>query len=192
MTAPTLQTARLSLRQWRREDLLPYAALNADPLVMEHYPRALSREESDASAARIAAGLAANPFGLWAVEIIGACPFIGDIGLAEAGFSAPFTPCVEIGWRLAREHWGRGYATEAATAVCDYAFGPLGLNRLVSFTTPANWRSRRVMEALGMRRDESEDFDHPDLAPGHALRRHVLYRTTAAEWTKRRSEAQLA
>ena len=187
MTAPTLQTARLSLRQWRREDLLPYAALNADPLVMEHYPQVLSREESDASAARISAALSAERFGLWAVEIPGVCPFIGYVGLAEPRFAAPFTPCVEIGWRLAREHWGCGYATEAAAAVCDYGFGSLGLRQLVSFTTPANWRSRRVMENLGMRRDAREDFDHPHLAPGHPLRRHVLYRLSAAEWTRMRS-----
>jgi RimJ/RimL family protein N-acetyltransferase len=115
MTTPTLRTARLSLRQWRGEDLAPYAALNADPRVMEHYPQTLSREESDASAARISAALSAERFGLWAVEIPGVCPFIGYVGLAEPRFAAPFTPCVEIGWRLAREHWGRGYAAEAAT-----------------------------------------------------------------------------
>jgi|SRR5215469_7861790 len=187
MTAPTLQTARLMLRPWRPEDRLPYAALNADPLVMEHYPQVLSREESDASAARIEAALDAQRFGLWAVEIPDVCPFVGYVGLAEPRFVARFTPCVEIGWRLAREHWGRGYATEAATAVCDYAFGPLGLGQLVSFTAPANWRSRRVMETLGMRRDEQDDFDHPDLAPGHPLRRHVLYRMTATDWTAMRS-----
>ena len=187
MTAPDLQTRRLSLRHWRQQDWPAYAALNADPLVMEHYPEVLSREHSDASAARIAAGLSADRFGLWAVEVLGVCGFIGYVGLAEPGFAAPFTPCVEIGWRLAREHWGRGYATEAAAAVCDYGFGPLGLSRLVSFTVPANWRSRRVMETLGMRRDEREDFDHPHLAPGHPLRRHVLYRLTAADWAATRA-----
>src|SRR5665213_3603931 len=168
MTAPTLKTARLLLRQWRPEDGPLYAALNADPRVMEHYPEVLTREESEASAARISAALHGKPFGLWAVEVRGVCPFIGYVGLAEPGFAAPFTPCVEIGWRLARAHWGRGYASEAATAVCDYGFGPLGLEQLVSFTVPVSWRSRRVMETLGMRRDESEDFDHPGLAPGHA------------------------
>jgi len=183
MTAPTLKTARLSLRQWRPEDLAPYAALNADPLVMEHYPRVLTREESDASAARIAGTLGEQRFGLWAVEVVGRHSFIGYVGLAEPRFTAPFTPCVEIGWRLAHEHWGRGYAIEAATAVCDYAFGPLGLDELVSFTTPGDWRSSRVMETLGMRRDPTEDFDHPGLALGHPLRPHVLYRMTASSWT---------
>jgi len=192
MTAPVLQTERLSLRQWRPEDRLPYAALNADPLVMEYYPRVLSREESDASAARIQAALGEQRFGLWAVEVSDACPFIGYVGLAEAGFAAHFTPCVEIGWRLAREHWGRGYATEAATAVCRYAFESLGLEQLVSFTVPANWRSRRVMETLGMRRDEKDDFDHPHLAPGHALGRPVLDPMAAADWTTRGSRAPAA
>jgi RimJ/RimL family protein N-acetyltransferase len=172
----TLTTARLRLRPWRAEDLPPYAALNADPRVREHFPKMLSAEESDREAAGIAAHFDRHGFGLWAVEVIGAADFVGFVGLAVPGFEAHFTPCVEIGWRLAFEHWGHGYATEAARAALDCGFQRLGLEEIVSFTVPANWRSRRVMEHLGMRRSAADDFDHPRLPPGHPLRRHVLYR----------------
>lgn len=185
MSAPILQTPRLVLRQWRDDDLDAYAALNANPEVMEHYPSVLSRADSEVSARRIREGLAMRPFGLWAVEAPGAAPFVGYVGLAEPGFAAHFTPCIEIGWRLARDHWGKGYAIEAASAVCEYAFGPLGLTELVSFTVPANWRSRRVMESLGMRRTEAEDFQHPSLPAGHRLQLHVLYRMQRVEGSER-------
>jgi RimJ/RimL family protein N-acetyltransferase len=148
-----IRTERLLLRQWRDDDLAPYAALNADPRVMEHFPALLTREQSDASAARIRAHLAAHGFGLWAVEPVGVAPFIGFTGLARPAFEAPFTPCVEIGWRLAAAYWGRGYATEAAAAALRDGFERLGLAEIVAFTVPANRRSRRVMERLGMRHD---------------------------------------
>lgn len=172
----TLSTARLRLRPWRPEDLLPYAAMNADPRVREHFPKVLTAAESDHEAARIAAHFHEHGFGFWAVEVIGVADFIGFVGLAHPRFEAHFTPCVEIGWRLACEHWGRGYATEGAHAALDYAFRGLGLEEIVAFTVPANWRSRRVMEHLGMRRSGVDDFDHPRLPAGHPLRRHVLYR----------------
>ena len=149
---------------------------------MEHFPATLGREESDALAARIREHLAVRGFGLWAVEVPGRVPFIGFVGLAVPRFEAPFTPCVEIGWRLAAEHWGRGYATEAATAVLAHAFGPLGLAEVVSFTVPANRRSRRVMERLGMTRSPADDFEHPGLPDGHPLRPHVLYRLSQSAW----------
>jgi ribosomal-protein-alanine N-acetyltransferase len=174
-----LRTERLILRPWRDEDLPPFAALNADPRVREHFPACLTRAESDASAEKIRAAFDVNGYGLWAVEVPGGPPFIGFIGLAEPSFTAPFTPCVEIGWRLAQVAWGNGYATEGARAALSFAFGPLGLAELVSMTTPGNTRSRRVMEKLGMRRDEADDFDHPNLPPGSPLRRHVLYRLRA-------------
>jgi len=176
MPAPTLRTPRLLLRGWRDQDLGPFAALNADPAVMEHFPATLGRAESDALAARIAAQFDARGFGLWAVEAPGVAPFLGFVGLAVPRFTAPFTPCVEIGWRLAREFWGRGFALEAAQAALDFAWGPADLTAVVSFTAPANRRSIALMERLGMRRDPAEDFDHPLLAEGHRLRRHVLYR----------------
>ncbi|HEY4395063.1 MAG TPA: GNAT family N-acetyltransferase [Polyangia bacterium] len=176
-----LQTERLILRPWRDKDLAPFAALNADPRVREHFPSCLTRAQSDASAQKIRAAFDARGYGLWAVEVSGGAPFIGFIGLAEPSFTAPFTPCVEIGWRLAHATWGLGYATEGAHGVLACAFERLGLTELVSMTTPANARSRRVMEKLGMQRDPAEDFDHPNLPPRSPLRRHVLYRIGAPE-----------
>jgi RimJ/RimL family protein N-acetyltransferase len=174
-----LQTARLILRPWRDEDLAPFAALNADPHVREHFPSCLTRTESDASAQKIRAAFDARGYGLWAVEVAGGPPFIGFIGLAEPSFTAAFTPCVEIGWRLAHAAWGRGYATEGARGALACAFERLGLGELVSMTTPGNLRSRHVMEKLGMRRDPADDFDHPNLPPRSPLRRHILYRLRA-------------
>lgn len=182
MVSSILVTARLLLREWRGADFEPFAALNADPCVMEFFPRTLSRAESDAFAERAKARLSERGFGLWAVEAPDVAPFIGYVGLAETSFSAHFTPCVEIGWRLAREYWGRGYATEAAAAVLDHAFGRLGLPEIVSFTAQANRRSRNVMQRLGMRHCPSENFDHPALPQGHELRGHVLYRLRSAQW----------
>lgn len=175
-TASALDTERLRLRPWRAEDLEPFAALNADPRVMEHLPKPLDRAESDALAARIRDHFDRHGFGLWAVEVPGEVAFAGFVGLLVPRFDAHFTPCVEIGWRLAHAQWGRGFATEAARAALGFAFGPLGLGEVVSFTVPANHRSRRVMERIGMTRSPADDFDHPLLPEGHPLRRHVLYR----------------
>lgn len=171
-----LRTERLLLRRWRAEDRAPFAALNADARVMEFFPATLSRAESDALAERIEAHFAERGFGLWALEVPGAVPFAGFVGLSVPRFAAHFTPCVEVGWRLAAEHWGRGYAPEAARAALAHGFGALELREIVSFTAPANANSRRVMAKLGMRRDPADDFDHPSLPAGHPLRRHVLYR----------------
>jgi RimJ/RimL family protein N-acetyltransferase len=177
-----LSGARILLRPWRSSDLAAFATINADPVVMEYLPAPLTRAESDAMADRIERHVEAHGFGLWALEVPGEVPFAGYVGLSVPRFEASFTPCVEIGWRLAREHWGRGYATEAARVALGAAFGPLGLNEVVSFTVPHNLRSRRVMERIGMRHDPTEHFDHPLLPEGHRLRRHVLYRLTRQEW----------
>ncbi len=179
MSGPVLRTERLVLRPWRDADLAPFAALNADPEVMRHFPTTLSRAESDALAGRIREGFAAQGFGLWAVEAPGVTPFAGFVGLSVPRFDAPFMPCVEIGWRLATACWGKGYASEGARAALAFGFGPLKLPEIVSFTVVANLPSRRVMERLGMRHDPSGDFDHPSLPEGHRLRRHVLYRLAA-------------
>ena len=177
MRPPTeLRTARLILRPWRQTDREPFAALNADARVMQYFPAPLSRAESDAGAARIAAHFEANGFGFWAAEVLGGTPFIGFIGLSVPAFAAHFTPCTEIGWRLAHHAWGLGYATEGARAVVRFAFETLGREEIVAMTAPANQRSRRVMEKLGMRRDPADDFDHPRIPEGHPLRRSVLYR----------------
>lgn len=177
MTTPRdLRTDRLWLRRWLPGDLAPFAALNADARVMEYFPAVLSREETDTLASRIEAHFEQHGFGLWAVEIPDVTSFAGFIGLSVPRFEAPFTPCVEIGWRLAPEYWGRGYATDGARAVLDFAFNALGLDEVVSFTAPGNLRSRRVMEKIGMVHNPADDFDHPALPGGHRLRRHVLYR----------------
>jgi RimJ/RimL family protein N-acetyltransferase len=171
-----LRTERLLLRAWRPSDLEAFAELNADPEVMEHFPAPLDRAESDAAARRIDAHFAVHGFGLWAVEAPGIAEFAGFVGLAVPSFEAAFTPCVEVGWRLARRHWGRGYATEGARAALAFGFERRGLEEIVSFTAAPNLRSRRVMERLGMSRSAADDFDHPRLPEGHPLRRHVLYR----------------
>jgi RimJ/RimL family protein N-acetyltransferase len=176
-----LRTRRLVLRQWRDEDLEPFAALNADPEVMRHFPALMSREESDALAEQQRDRIAEREWGLWAVEVVDGPPFVGFVGLAEPRFEAHFTPAVEVGWRLAREHWGSGYATEAARAAVAYGFDDLGLDEIVSFTTVANDRSRRVMERLGMTHDPADDFEHPLLAKDDPIRPHVLYRLRRSE-----------
>lgn len=172
-----LTTARLRLRPWRESDLAPFAAMNADPLVMEHFAAPLTREESDAYARRMMAAIEGRGWGNWALEEIGGEPFVGFAGLSAPSFEAHFTPCTEIGWRLARSAWGRGYATQAARAALAFGFGELGLAEIVSFTALANARSIAVMERLGMRRDG--EFDHPRLPAGHRLQRHVLYRLSS-------------
>jgi RimJ/RimL family protein N-acetyltransferase len=171
-----LRTPRLILRRWRPSDRAPFAAMNADPAVMAHFPSTLTTAESDALADAIESAHAARGFGLWALEMPGVVPFAGFVGLSVPSFTAPFTPCVEIGWRLAPAQWGRGYATEAARAVLVHAWDGVGLDQVVSFTTAGNTRSRAVMERIGMGYDPADDFDHPRLAAGHPLRRHVLYR----------------
>ena len=178
MSTPVLRTERLILREWRPEDREPFAALNSDPRVMECMPALLPRAQSDALARRSEQHFAKHGFGPWAVEVPDVAPFVGFVGLSVPAFDAHFTPCVEIGWRLAAEHWGHGYATEAALASARFAFDELEMTELVSFTTPQNVRSRAVMRRIGMTHDEADDFDHPRLPPGHRLRRHVLYRLT--------------
>ncbi|HXP88103.1 MAG TPA: GNAT family N-acetyltransferase [Bryobacteraceae bacterium] len=170
--AADLTTPRLRLRRWRPEDREPFAALNADPEVMEHFPSVLSLAESDALVDRIEAHFENHGFGPWVAEHSGV--FIGFVGLAVPRFETSFTPCVEIAWRLARPSWGRGLATEGAHAALAFGFDHLGLDEIVAFTVPGNVRSRRVMEKLGM--SYAQDFEHPLIPEGHPLRRHVLYR----------------
>ncbi len=159
--------------------------MNADPRVAEYLPTPLSRGESEAFVTRVEAHFKKHGFGLWAVEVLENHRLAGYVGLMRPRFEAHFTPCVEVGWRLAVEHWGKGYATEGARAAIAYGFDVIGLREILSWTVPANMRSRRVMEKLGMTRDPADDFDHPLLPEGHPLRRHVLYRiagTTRGEF----------
>ncbi len=169
-----LATGRLLLRQWRKVDLEPFAALNRDSEVMRYFPAVLTRSQSDALAEGARGFIAQRGWGLWAAEHVPTGSFIGFVGLAEPRFDAHFTPAVEVGWRLGREYWGHGYATEAAGAALSFGFGQLGLGEIVSFTAAGNTRSQRVMNRLGMSHDSAEDFDHP--AVDGPLRRQVLFR----------------
>jgi ribosomal-protein-alanine N-acetyltransferase len=153
--------------------------MNADPLVMEHFPERLSRRQSDELIEKIEAGFEAHGYGLWALELRESGEFVGFTGLAKPAFDAHFTPAVEIGWRLAHSAWGEGYATEAARAALAFGFEEAGLAEIVSFTTVANARSRAVMERIGMAHDPADDFDHPGIPVGHPQSRHVLYRVAA-------------
>ena len=173
---PSIETERLLLRRWLDSDFKPFAAMNADPRVMEFFPKALTRQESDALAERIILHFQEHDFGLWAVQIKGGCQFAGFIGLSKPRFEAHFTPCVEIGWRLAVDHWGKGYATEGAKAALEFAFQIAQLSEVVSLTAVVNERSQRVMQRIGMHHSPADDFDHPLLPQGHVLSRHVLYR----------------
>lgn len=179
-----IATGRLRLRQWAESDREPFAAMNGDAEVMRYFPRALSRSESDALAEREDALIAQRGWGLWATEVVDGPPFIGFVGLSNVGFDAHFTPAVEVGWRLARSFWGRGYATEAATAALRFAFDELGLDEVISFTAAINVRSIAVMERLGMTHAARDDFNNPRLATG-PLRAHVLYRADRTVWRGR-------
>ena len=161
--------------------------MNADPEVMRHFPEPLSKSGSNRLLDAMEKGWEEHGYGLWAVERAADGAVLGFTGLSRPSFDAPFMPAVEIGWRLRRDAWGHGYATEAAAAAARFAFETVGLTELASFTVLANQRSRRVMERLGMTHDRKDDFDHPKLLHHHALRRHVLYRLSREAWARRRS-----
>ena len=171
-----LTTDRLTLRRWQRSDREILAEMNADPHVMEFFPEPLGRADSDAQADRIERHIEEHGFGFWALELPGRAPFIGFAGLVTTRFSAHFTPCIEVGWRLGHAYWGQGYATEAAKRALQFGFEELGLKEIVSFTVAANRRSRAVMERIGMKHDKAGDFDHPLVPRDWPFKRHVLYR----------------
>jgi len=177
-----IQTERLRLRQWVVADREPFAAMNANPQVMEFFPSLLSRSESDAFSERIESHIEKTGFGLWAAEIPKVTPFAGFIGLAIPRFEAHFTPCIEIGWRLSPDYWTHGYTTEGARAVLMFAFNELKLDEIISFTAPKNLSSRRVMEKIGMTRNAADDFDYPTISATNPLRRQVLYRINRSDW----------
>jgi RimJ/RimL family protein N-acetyltransferase len=181
VSAPEIETGRLILRQWRDEDAGPLAAMNADPEVLRFFPSVQTRAGSDAMLGRLREKWADDGLCFWALEAKGE-GFAGFTGLNRPGFTAHFTPCVEIGWRLVRSAWGKGYATEAARASLAYGFGTLGFDEIVAFAVAANSRSHAVMERIGMTRDRDGDFEHPDLAAGSPVRRHVLYRLVRGDW----------
>jgi RimJ/RimL family protein N-acetyltransferase len=176
-----LETDRLRLRQWKPADRELFAKLNADLQVMEFFPNVLSQEESDAMADRIQALIEQQGWDLWAVEIKNTQQFIGYVGLHVPTYELPFNPCVEVGWRLAHEHWGQGYAPEAALEALKFGFESLNLSEIVSFTALNNHRSQRVMEKIGMQRSP-ETFQHPGVPIGGKLREHCLYRLSRSNW----------
>ncbi len=176
MTSVAAETKRLILRRWTPEDVEPFALLNADPRVMEFFPATLSRAESETMIKTVEDRIDQHGFGFWAAELRSTRELIGFIGLNVPGYPLPFSPCVEVGWRLAHKHWGNGYAQEGARAAIQLGFDKFGLREIVSFTTLNNIRSRKVMERIGMVQDSSGEFDHPKLEEAHPLRRHVLYR----------------
>jgi RimJ/RimL family protein N-acetyltransferase len=173
-----IETPRLILRPWRDSDLAPFAEQNADPVVMRYLIGPLTREQSDSYVARARQHLAETGFCNWAVEAPGVAPFIGAVGLSRVRFEATFTPAVEVAWRLHRHYWGQGYATEAARAAIEEGFTRCGLTDIVALTTLGNTASQRVMQRLGMTR--TIEFDHPAVAVGRPLRRHILYRLRCA------------
>jgi len=179
MKIPRLETERLILREWIDGDIQPFVDMNCDPDVMRFFPKHLTAEESRQFIAKSNSILLEKQFGLWAVEIKESGEFIGFIGLAIPTFETSFTPCTEIGWRLTKQSWGKGYATEGAKRVLQYAFKNLDLKEVVSFTSELNRPSIKVMERIGMKRSPSEDFNHPRVEKGHRLERHVLYRKRA-------------
>ena len=182
-------TSRLRLRQWRDCDREPFAALNADPEVMRYFPSTLSREASDRSIELWRAEIAERGWSNWAVEVLSSGAFIGFVGLSVPKRALPFMPCVEVGYRLARQHWRKGYATEAARAALEIGFTRLSLQEIVSFTALVNRPSRAVMERLGMI-DSNEDFDHPAVPEASELRRHCLYRLSRDRWRATTPPAQ--
>lgn len=175
-----LETKRLILRRWKESDFEPFARLNADKRVMEYFPQRLSEEQTKNLIDFIETSFDKHDMGLWAVEVKGTGDFVGFVGLWKPTFESKFTPCVEVGWRLLYEHWGNGYAPEAGLASLADGFDRLGLSQIVSFTSIHNKKSIRVMEKLGL--SFQEEFDHPSIADGHILKRHVIYTISKTEW----------
>ena len=177
-----LRTPRLLLRPWREADVDAFAAMFDDPAVMAFLLPAKDRAAIEAIVGRVRAHFEQHGYGWWAAELRETGAFIGFVGLSHIPFEAHFTPAVEVGWRLASAHWGKGYATEGARAALEVAFTQLGLSEIVSITVPANQRSWRVMERIGMTHDPGDDFDHPRVPDGNPMKRHVLYRIDRARW----------
>ncbi len=179
-----ITTSRLILRQWQATDVPVFVAMNQDPEVMRYFPGTLTREQSEGWAENCRALLEQQGWGLWAIELREHGEFIGFTGLHAPSIDLPFNPCVEIGWRLKRSAWGRGFATEAAQAALRVGFDEVGLQEIVSFTSVVNTPSEAVMKRLGMTRDK-DTFEHPSVPPGHLLREHCVYRLSVADWRQR-------
>jgi RimJ/RimL family protein N-acetyltransferase len=186
LTPIELDTARLRLRLWREEDREPFAALNADPLVMAHFPALIPRDRSDATVDACISAFATRGWGNWAVERRDTGEFIGFTGLSIPQRQFHFSPCVEIGWRLAHAHWGQGFATEAARAALAVGFERIGLAEIVSMTAVGNVRSQAVMRRIGLV-DTGEVFEHSGVPVGHPVRPHVLFKLGAPQWQQQQA-----
>lgn len=183
-----LTTERLVLRQWQDSDNAPFARMNADADVMQWFANPLTPEESAMMVQRLSTMINHFGWGVWALEVPGVADFIGFVGLALTVMPVPFSPFIEVGWRLDKAHWGNGYAPEGARASLAYAFDTLKQREVVSMTTVGNLKSRRVMDKIGLHRDEADDFDLPRLPIGHPIRPHVLYRITDSEWREQNTD----
>ncbi len=179
-----IDTDRLILRPWQAEDLPLFIELNQDPRVMEHFFSGKTKEEAVDYYKRIQAHFTEHGFGLNAAVLKSTQECIGFVGLAKIAAPYPMAPCVEIGWRLGYNHWGKGYATEGAKAALTDGFTRLSLAEIVAFTIPLNTRSRRVMEKLGMHHDPKDNFQHPKIPAGHPRCLQLLYRLSKDEWLK--------
>lgn len=184
-----IKTKRLELRHWREEDLEEFAKMNSDPKVMEFFPYVLNQEQTEKAIRTFQGKINDRGWGWCAVSAPGVSDFIGAIGLNITPTDVYPGDVVEVGWRLAHEHWGKGYATEGALACLEYGFEKIGLKEIVSFTTVNNLRSRKVMEKIGLHYNPADEFDHPKIAEGHPLRRHVLYRLDRDEWKEMQGKA---
>ena len=180
-----LETDRLLLRPWKPADIEPFADLNADPEVMEFFPATMTLEETERWVRVVNDRIDARGYGFWAVEEKSSGQFVGLTGISKPNFEEHFTPAIEVGWRLARHHWGKGYATEAAGRSLDFGFGELDLDEIVAFAVPDNTRSRAVMVRLGMTHDPADTFDHPKIEGRR--KRHVLYRMPRNRWERLRA-----
>jgi len=185
-----LQTDRLKLRQWKDSDLIAFAKLNADPEVLKFFPSTLKKNESNDLAYKIKGLIEKRGWGCWAVEEIKTKKFIGFVGLHEPTYDLPFSPCVEVAWRLAKEYWGNGYATEASNICLEFAFNKLNIDKIFSFTSVPNIKSIAVMERIGMV-NINKNFEHPNIPKGHPLSEHVLYQITQNEWQNHKKANQL-
>ncbi len=183
-----LRTPRVLLRQWKDSDAGAWSAMNANPDVRKFFPKLLSADEAASEMSRIRAGIQQRGWGMWAIEIPNIHPFAGFVGLSVPGFEAPWMPAVEVGWRLARDAWHQGYATEGAAAALDFAFAHLQLPQVVAMSVATNTPSHRVMDRLGMVRDAAGDFDHPRVPMDWPLKRHLLHRISPAQWQQRMAQ----
>jgi len=180
-----LRTRRLLLRQWKDSDYDAWATMNADEQVRKYFPKVLTRAEADGEADRIRANIAQRGWGMWELEVPGVHPFAGFVGLSVPAIDVAWMPAVEVGWRLARDAWGNGYATEGAQAALHFAFDELALDEVVAMSVVPNTPSHRVMDRIGMIRDDSADFDHPRVPQDWALKRHILHRIPRSTWAKK-------